>query len=135
MALLLLGIQLIGILFGLFMVYFSFLNYKQNKFTSKEWIAWLVVWAVFLIITVFPAILNPVLIALNLYRAMDFYISIGFLFIIFMLFYTYSIVRTNQQKIEIITREVAFANVIQPQNEQTKRKRKRKKQDPKKRKS
>jgi len=122
-----LGIQLIGIMFGIFMMYFTFINYKQNKLTPKEWLAWFVMWTGFIIITVFPGLLNPLLETLNLYRAMDFYISLGFLFFIFIIFYTYSIVRTNQQKIEILTRQDAFANVDQPIVEHEQRKRKKRK--------
>lgn len=107
----LLGIQLIGIIFGIFMVYLTFLNYKQNKFSAKEWVVWCFLWIGFFVIILFPGILNPLLEVLNLYRAMDFYISIGFIFFIIIIFYTYSIVRSLQQKVEVLTREMAFLTV------------------------
>lgn len=106
-----LGIQLIGLLFGTFMMYFTFLNFKQNKFTGKEHMVWLCIWIVFLVITLFPSVLNPILEALNIYRAMDLYISIGFLFFIIIIFYIYSITRVNQQQIEVLTREIAHLTV------------------------
>ena len=118
----LLGIQLIGIVFGVFMMYLTFLNYKQNKFTSKEWFVWVGIWLTFEAITLFPSLLNPVLETLNLYRAMDFYISLGFLFFIVVIFYVYTIVRTSQQKLEIITRKLALENIEnEPEIEQPKR--------------
>ena len=106
-----LGIQLIGIIFGTFMVYLTFLNYKQNKFSAKEWAVWCFLWITFFIIILFPSILNPLLEVLNLYRAMDFYISIGFIFFIIIIFYTYSIAKSLQQKVEMLTREMAFLTI------------------------
>lgn len=103
-----LGIQLIGIMFGVFMVYLTFLNHKQNKLTVKEWMVWLGIWVMFEVVTLFPSILNPVLETLNLYRAMDFYISLGFLFLIFITFYIYSTLRSLQQKVEAVVRNIAF---------------------------
>ena len=106
-----LGIQLIGIIFGIFMISLTFLNYKQNKFSSKEWIVWCFLWITFFIIILFPGILNPILEILNLYRAMDLYISIGFLFFVIIIFYTYSLVRSLQHKVEILTREIAYLTI------------------------
>ncbi len=102
------GIQIIGILFGFFMIYYTFLNYKRKEFTVKEYGFWLVLWAAFIIITLFPEFLDPVLKSLNIVRALDFFIIIGFLFVIGIIFYTYTIVRKNQKKIEEITRNIAF---------------------------
>lgn len=107
-----LGIQLTGIIFGIFMVYLTFLNYKQGKFSAKEGVIWCFLWITFFIVILFPSILNPLLEILNLYRAMDLYISIGFLFFIIIIFYTYSIVRSLQQKVETLTREIAYLTII-----------------------
>ena len=106
-----LGIQLIGIMFTIFMVYLTFLNYKQNKFSNVEWIAWLFAWIIFLVITLFPRVLNPILETLNLYRAMDFYISIGFLFFIILMFNAHASLKSVQRKVETITRELAIERV------------------------
>lgn len=103
-----LGIQIIGIMFTVFMVYLTFLNYKQNKFTNGEWIAWLFAWIIFLVITLFPSILNPILETLNLYRAMDLYISLGFLFFIILIFSMYTSLKSTQKKVEIIVSYLAI---------------------------
>lgn len=104
----LLGIQLIGILFGFFMLYLTFLYLKKNTYTYKEWISWSGIWIIFLFLSVFPQFLDPLLVPLHLYRAMDFFISVGFMLSIMIIFYAYSVMRTNQKKIEAITREVAL---------------------------
>ena len=103
-----LGIQILGILFGFFMMYYTFLQHKRKEFTIKEYIFWFIFWGVFVIITLFPQILDPVLTTLNIVRALDFFIIAGFLFLIFIIFYTYTIVRKNQRKLEEVVRNIAL---------------------------
>mgnify|MGYP001613986763 CR=1 FL=1 len=103
-----LGIQILGILFGFFMMYYTFLQYKRREFTIKEYSFWFAFWAVFVIITLFPQILDPLLSTLNIARALDFFIIAGFLFMILVLFYTYTIVRQNQKKLEEVVRSIAM---------------------------
>jgi len=103
-----LGIQILGILFGFFMMYYTFLQYKRNEFTVKEYSFWFIFWAGFVILTLFPQVLDPVLVTLNIGRALDFFIITGFLFLIFVIFYTYTIVRKNQRKLEEVVRNMAL---------------------------
>lgn len=109
-----LGIQLIGIMFAIFMVYLTFLNYKQGKFSNGEWMIWLGAWVIFLVVILFPSILSPLLETLNLYRAMDFYISIGFLFFILLIFNIHTSLKSVQKKVEVIIREMAMQRVSRP---------------------
>ncbi|MBS3103271.1 DUF2304 domain-containing protein [Candidatus Woesearchaeota archaeon] len=103
-----LGIQIIGILFGFFMMYYTFLHYKRKEFTMREYGFWLILWALFIVITLFPDILDPILKSLSIARALDFFIIIGFLFLIGMIFYTYTNVRANQKKLEEVVRKIAL---------------------------
>ena len=104
-----LGIQILGILFGFFMMYYTFLHHKRKEFTMKEYSFWFVFWGGFVIITLFPQILDPVLTTLNIVRTLDLFIIVGFLFLIFITFYTYTIVRKNQRKLEEIVRQIALS--------------------------
>ena len=103
-----LGIQILGILFGFFMMYYTFLQYKRREFTIKEYSFWFAFCAVFVVITLFPQLLDPLLSTLNISRTLDFFIIAGFLFMIFVLFYTYTIVRKNQKKLEEVVRSIAM---------------------------
>ena len=102
-----LGIQIAGFLFGLFFLYYSFLNYKKKEFTIREFVFWVVAWAVFILIALFPFILDPILKPLGFFRALDFLIISGFLFLIASIFYTHTITRKTQKKLEIIVRSLA----------------------------
>ena len=103
-----LGIQIIGILFGFFMMYYTFLHYKRKEFGMREYSFWLVLWAIFIVITLFPDFLDPILKSLSIARALDFFIIIGFLFLAGMIFYTYTIVKSNQKKLEEVVRNIAM---------------------------
>ncbi len=103
-----LGIQVGGSLFGLFMIYYSFLNYKRREFTAKETSFWIALWSLFIIIALFPFILDPILKPLGFFRAFDFLIMTGFLFLIAAIFYTYTITRKNQKQVETIVRNLAI---------------------------
>lgn len=103
-----LGIQILGLLFGLLMIYYSFINFKKKELRKREFVMWLIVWGMFIIVTLIPDILNPIVSSLNLVRRMDFYIILGFMFLIGLEFYSYSIAKKNQKKIENIVREIAI---------------------------
>ena len=103
-----LGIQILGMLFGFFMIYYTFLQYKRKEFTIKEYSFWFVFWSAFVIVTLFPQVLDPVLYTLNIGRTLDLFIIAGFLFLIFVVFYTYTIVRKNQRKLEEVVRNIAL---------------------------
>ena len=103
-----LGIQIVGFLFGLFIIYYSFLNYKRKEFTVREFSFWIILWVIFIILSVFPFILDPILKPLGFFRAFDFFIMSGFLFLIASIFYTYTITRKTQKQLESIVRTIAL---------------------------
>lgn len=103
-----LGIQVGGTLFGVFMLYYSFLNYKRRQFTKKEFAFWSLVWVLFIIVAVYPPILNPFISYFSFLRALDLLVITGFMFLIFVSFYTYTITRKNQNQLETIVRTIAI---------------------------
>jgi len=103
-----LGIQILGVLFALFFIYYTFLHRKRNELTIKEYIVWVSLWILFIILTLFPGILKPIIEPIGFARTMDFFIVAGFMFLIGSLFYVYLIVRGNQKRIENIVRKTAF---------------------------
>jgi hypothetical protein len=102
-------VQIVGLLFGLFMLYVTFLHQKRGEFTVKEGGFWTIVWTVFIILALFPQIFDPFITGvLKFARMMDFLIVVGFLFIIGFTFYMYTIVRANQSRVERIVRRMAM---------------------------
>ncbi|MBI2101417.1 DUF2304 domain-containing protein [Candidatus Woesearchaeota archaeon] len=103
-----LGIQIAGILFGLFMLYYSFLNYKRKEFNAKEFVFWIFLWAALVVIALFPSVLDPVIKPLGFFRALDFLVMTGFLFLTLAIFYTYTVAKKNSKQLESIVREIAI---------------------------
>ena len=103
-----LGIQIAGFLFGLFMIYYSFLNYKRKEFTIKEFGFWMSLWIVFIVIALFPNLLDPIVKSLKFARTFDLLVIGGFIYMILAIFYTYTVTRKTQRKLEIVVREFAM---------------------------
>ena len=103
-----LGIQILGVFFGLLMLYVTFLHQKRKEFTVKEYGFWVFFWIVFILISLFPNWLDFIVVSLSLSRTMDLFIILGFMFLIAAVFYTYLTVRNTQKKLEEIVRKIAF---------------------------
>lgn len=103
-----LGIQILGVAFALFMLYLTFLHYKRKEFTINEAGFWIGLLIIFIIITLVPGIVDPLVKTLNIGRKMDFYIIAGFMFLVFSSYYIYGQMRKTQKKLEAVVREVAI---------------------------
>jgi hypothetical protein len=104
----LVGIQILGILFGLFMTYFTYLKFKRQELGFREMTAWIIVWVGLMFVTLFPTSLNFfVKDVLSMKRPLDFYIICGFLFITLINFYNYAATKRVNQKMELIVRSLA----------------------------
>ena len=119
-----LGIQVFGIVFGAFMLYMSFLQWKKRQFTLTEWVFWSFFAVLFSAISAFPDIINPLLPRLKLERKLDLFIILGFMFLIAATFYSYRIVRHTQKQVEELVRQIAIERVQQPQQTDAKRNKK-----------
>ena len=105
----LLGIQIAGILFGLFMLYITFLHGKRKEFNSKEGIFWIIAWIIFILLVIFPNAFDIIARGvLNISRTLDFLIILGFMFLIGISFHNYIMVKKNQNKLEKIVRKLAL---------------------------
>jgi hypothetical protein len=104
----LMGIQILGLLFGLFMLYFTFLHHKRNEIKQTEYIIWASLWFGVILITIFPFILEPFTRTLHLQRTMDLLILVGFVFVIGLMFNNYMSLRKTQKKVEEVVRKIAI---------------------------
>ncbi|MBW2964721.1 DUF2304 domain-containing protein [Candidatus Woesearchaeota archaeon] len=102
------GFQIIGLLFGLVMVYFTFLYYKRANYDKTGLIFWFVVWLGFIILVMFPQMVYGVMGVLHIERTADFFYISGFLFFSVVLFYVYNNTKKNQKQLETLVRNLAF---------------------------
>ena len=102
------GIQIAGVLFGAFMIYYTFLNYKRKQFTTTEFTFWFLVWISFAVVAIYPALLDLIAPKIGAYRNLDLITLAGLMFLSVSVFYTYTLTRKNQKQLEIVVREIAI---------------------------
>lgn len=102
------GVQIIGLLFGLVMLYVTFLYYKKSNYDKIGLAFWFCVWIGFMILVMFPTIVYGIMDALQIERTADFFYVTGFLFFAIVLFYVYNITKKNKQQVELIVRKIAL---------------------------
>jgi len=103
-----LGVQIIGVIFGLFMAYFSFIYFKREQFSLPILIFWEILWVALIFVTIFPASTNFFLEKLGLTRAMDLFMILGFMVILGLSFYNYIIIARLRKEIEKVVRKEAL---------------------------
>ncbi|MBT3405549.1 DUF2304 domain-containing protein [Candidatus Woesearchaeota archaeon] len=105
------GLQFIGILFALVMIYFTFLYYKREQYDKRGFIVWLIIWVGFMIMVTIPQTIYGVMEALQIKRTVDFFVIGGFLIFSVILFRMYIITKQTQKKVEDLVRDVAIKGV------------------------
>jgi len=94
------GIQILGIIFGLLMAYFCFLHYKRREFGKVQFLFWEILWLGFIFVILFPKTTDVLVQELNVGRAMDLFIILGFMFITFLTFYGYAMINKIKRALE-----------------------------------
>ncbi len=103
-----LGIQIFGIIFGVGLLYFTFISYKKKEMSFLESAFWGVFWLVFMYLILFPHTLDFFVTSLNLVRTLDLFTIGGFMFLIALTFYNYIINMQNRRKVERVVRALAM---------------------------
>jgi len=97
----------------LLMFYLTFLHQRRNEFTVKESIFWFGAWLIFLLLVILPTSLDFFIKGvLDFSRRMDFFIVVGFMFLIGIIFHTYITMRRTQNKVERLIRKIAIEKEI-----------------------
>ena len=102
-----LGVQILGIGFGLFMAYLFFLHYKRHDITRLEWMGWTGLWLLFIFITLRPHSLDFLKETFRFSRTLDLFLFVGVIFIVFMTLYLYLHTRHNSSRVDRLVRRLA----------------------------
>jgi hypothetical protein len=90
------------------MLYFSFVHYKRKEFGTTDFALWAAAWGGFMIVTLFPAITNPLVRSLELFDPMQLIIITGMGFLAVIVFTLYHAVRKSQHKLEQLVTSLAI---------------------------
>ena len=102
------GIQIIGAIFLLAMMYFTFISYKQDKISKSNFVFWIGVWVIVLGLLAYPRLIYGIMDRLTIYRTLDFFVVCGLVFFSIMIFYHNLIVNKMKKQIETIVWDVAL---------------------------
>lgn len=105
-----LGVQIISILFAVFMIYVAFLYWKRKDINGKEIFFWIFLWLGFIFVTLFPDVLQGITKKLFFARVMDLLMVIAFIILAFIGFQNHVSNRRMEKKMEELVRKEAIKN-------------------------
>lgn len=110
-------IQFLGVLFGLVMLYFTFVKYKRREINGGELVVWFTGWILLIVVALVPFVLDPIIAPLHFYRRLDFFVVLGFFLLLGLAFFNYSALKTMEKKLELFVRQEALSNREQKERE------------------
>jgi len=101
-------IQIIGAVFGLFMFYLSFLYFKKKDFHLRDFLLWGVIWILFVSATLVPDTINKLTETFHIQGAMWFFTIVSIVFLTLVVFNVYRTVKKDHRKLQRVVRELAL---------------------------
>lgn len=111
-----LGLQIIALIFAFAMIYFALVNYKRGEIDKTEVVSWVVIWFAVIFIVIFPNLLREYSERLFITRLFDLMVVGGFILVIAMTTKTYVRIRKMEKKIEDLVRKDAIDKVSKKSN-------------------
>lgn len=102
------GLQIIAILFAFSMIYFAVLHYKKGALNGTEIFSWLAMWSAAIIIIIFPELLRPFARTFLVTRVFDLMVIGGFILVISMVGSAYIRTKRLEKKLEDFVRKQAL---------------------------
>ncbi len=103
------GIQLLAILFVLWMTYFTYLHYRRKEFTISEFAFWQVIWTSLFLVVLFPTRLQSILNLFNISRVFDLLVVGGIVILFGVTFRNYVLLRRTERQLEKLVRSLALS--------------------------
>ena len=102
------GVQLILIFFGLFMIYVLFLHWKKKNITNKMFGIWCLIWGIFIFFSIFPTLLAPLLVELFIVRVMDLGMIAAFMILTYVTIENNIKIKKYEEELEKLVRQLAI---------------------------
>ena len=104
-------LQLVLLAFALLMTYSLFLHWKKRNISNKFFITWLVIFAIFIFLAIFPKSLEPLLKELFIVRLMDLGMIGTFMILTYVTVENNIKIRNLEDKIEKLVRKISVKRV------------------------
>ena len=105
------GIQILGLIFGIVMLYLTYLSFRKKDFMFGDFLLWFLVWLGFSLAVIFPSSLKLFMQTFGVVSVVQVFSILGMMFIFVLVFYLYKTVRKSQRKMEQVVKEVALRKV------------------------
>jgi len=105
------GIQILAIIFALWMIYFSYLHFRRGEFKKIEFVLWQVLWVGLVVVVIFPASVKFVLDTFSINRTFDLVVIVGMVVLFGVTFRNYVIVKRMEKKVEDFTRRESLKDI------------------------
>jgi hypothetical protein len=96
------------------MIYWSHLNYRRRTIRFYELVFWVLAWATFATVVVFPQSTTVFLEKLRINRTMDLLMIVGFMLVWVLVFANYLENRRLRKKLQELVRELALRDGENP---------------------
>jgi hypothetical protein len=101
-------LQILLIGFVILMMYSLFLHWKRHEISKRVFVFWGVIFAVFVFLTVFPKILEPILKELFIVRLMDLAMIGSFMILTYLTIENNIKIKSLDRKIEMLVRKISI---------------------------
>lgn len=101
------GVQLILLFFGFFMIYVLFLYWKKKDIGNVIFLSWLLIWLSFIFFSLFPKVLEPLIRELFIIRVMDLGMIIAFMVLTYLSIENNIKIRNYKKMLEQLVRQIA----------------------------
>lgn len=104
-------VQILGIIFGLIMLYTTFFHYKRKEFGKLQFFLWGFIWVSFLFIVIFLQTTSGIIQRFGFMRPLDFLVIVALVIITFLTFYNYTSLNAIRKKLEKKIREESLKDL------------------------
>ncbi len=102
------GLQIVALIFAFSMIYVAVLHYKRKEINRNEIIGWAVMWAVAIVVIIFPELLRTFASTFLVTRVFDLMVIAGFILVISMVGSAYIRTKKMEKKLEDLVRREAL---------------------------
>lgn len=102
------GLQVIALLFAFSMIYVAVLHYKRGEINGLEICSWLIMWTVAVVVIIFPELLKTFASTFLVTRVFDLMVIGGFILVISMVSSAYIKTKRNEKRLEELVRKLSL---------------------------
>ena len=100
-----LGLQIIAVVFALVMIYFAYVNFKRGEISKVEIAVWVIAWGGAMVMVLFPNTLRKIAQTFFVSRLLDLLVLGGFALVMTMVSVAYVRTKRIEKKLEDLVRK------------------------------